>query len=308
MKGKKILCGLTCAALLAAPGAVLADAPDVNLIVNQAHVYGDESTGYPYVNDQYRTMLPLRIINDTLGYDTEWQKDGQIRITDKDQKVDVTLKIGSTDYIANGEAGKFETAPTTKNNRTYLPARDFSEIYGAIYWEKDSNTVWVSQTDQVDYQMVGKKLMRSDGKAIVEVAVPEGYDVLTDTQSEPIVLERDINGVRYLGLNCGQGFDKPVPLFRENGNALEYVTDVNAGASYYVDGDVVYHTDGMNVGGWQYDIQPKRLSVTTLGENGGTKTYELDFVVNDCTLDMKDGKLIATDPKGVEHVIEGIGR
>jgi hypothetical protein len=71
---------------------------------------------------------------------------------------------------------------------------------------------------------------------------------------------------------------------------------------------VVYHTDGVNVGGWQYDIQPKRLSVTTLGENGGTKTYELDFVVNDCTLDMKDGKLIATDPKGVEHVIDGIGR
>lgn len=308
MKSKKLLCGLTCAALLAAPGAVLADAPDVNLIVNQAHVHGDESTGYPYVNDQYRTMLPLRIINDTLGYDTEWQKDGQIRITDKDQKVDVTLKIGSTDYTANGEAGKFETAPTTKNNRTYLPARDFSEIYGAIYWEKDSNTVWVSQTDRVDYQMVGKKLMRSDGKAIVEVAVPEGYEILTGTPSDPIVLERNINDVSYLGIQCNNDVTKPVPLFRDNGDALEYVTDVNAGASFYVDGDVVYHTDGVNVDGWQYDIQPKRLSVTTLGENGGTKTYELDFVVNDCTLDMKDGKLIATDPKGVEHVIDGIGR
>ena len=128
MKSKKLLCGLTCAALLAAPGAVLADAPDVNLIVNQAHVYGDEATGQPYVNDQYRTMLPLRIINDTLGYDTEWQKDGQIRITDKDKKVDVTLKIGSTDYTANGEAGKFETALTTKNNRTYLPAHHLIQL------------------------------------------------------------------------------------------------------------------------------------------------------------------------------------
>ena len=25
-------------------------------------------------------------------------------------------------------------------------------------------------------------------------------------------------------------------------------------------------------------------------------------------IDMKDGKLVAIDPKGVEHVIEGIGR
>ena len=308
MKGKKLLCGLTCAALLAAPGAVLADAPDVNLIVNQAHVYGDESTGDPYVNDQYRTMLPLRIINDTLGYDTEWQKDGQIRITDKDQKVDVTLKIGSTDYIANGEAGKFETAPTTKNNRTYLPARDFSEICGAIYWEKDSNTVWVSQTDQVDYQMVGKKLMRSDGKAIVEVAVPEGYEIFNDNLGDPILSEREINGVQYLVIACNSDLTKPVSLFRDNGKALEYVTDVYSAASFYVDDNVVYHTDGLGNDGPSYEVHPNRLYVTSLGESGETKVYELDFRVNNCTLDMKDGKLIATDPKGVEHVIDGIGR
>lgn len=308
MKSKKLLCGLTCAALLAAPEAVLADSANVNLIVNSAQVYGDEATGQPYVNDQYRTMLPLRIINDTLGYDTEWQKDGQIRITDKDKKVDVTLKIGSTDYTANGEAGKFETAPTTKNNRTYLPARDFSEIYGAIYWDKDSNTVWVSQTDKVDYQMVGKKLMRAEGKTIQEVAVPAGYEILTGTPSDPIVLERAINGVQYLGIKCSNDITKPVPLFRDNGTALEYITDVYGSASVYVDGNVVYHTDGTGAGGWDYTIHPNRLSVTTLGENGGTKTYELDFVVNDCTLDMKDGKLVAIDPKGVEHVIEGIGR
>ena len=34
MKGKKVLAGLTCAALLAAPGAAMAESTDVTLIVN----------------------------------------------------------------------------------------------------------------------------------------------------------------------------------------------------------------------------------------------------------------------------------
>lgn len=308
MKTKKWLCGLTCAAVLAVPGAAFADATDINLIVNNAQVQTNEEVGQPYINNSNRTMIPLRIVNDMLGYDTAWNNDGTIRITNKDGDVDVTLKVGSANYTANGVAGKFHTVPTIKNSRTYLPARDFTEIYGSIYWENESRTVWISQTDGVDYQMVGKKLVRSDNKVMQELTVPQGYQILTNTPSDPIVLQRTINDVTYLGIKCSADISKPIPLFRDNGTALEYVTDVYGSSSFYVDGNVVYYTDGTGAGGWEYPIKPNRLTVTTLGENGFTKEVTVGFAINECTLDMKDGQLIAVDKDGVEHVVEGIGR
>ena len=306
MKSKKLLCGLTCAALLAAPGAVLADAPDVNLIVNQAHVYGDEASGYPYVNDQYRTMLPLRIINDTLGYDTEWQKDGQIRITDKDQKVDVTLKIGSTDYTANGEAGKFETAPTTKNNRTYLPARDFGELYGSVYWDQASHTVWMTDSQIPLYRVMGDSLMRTSVDGTQRMMLDDAHQVSALNGDAVSAVKSATDGKMYVAVQYDNNATRQCVLFRDEGTALEDTgVTVNATSSFAVDGETVYHTMGTDAGPWTGDIDPYRLLISDGSEE---RSRVLDFKVNECTLDMKDGKLIATDPKGVEHVIDSIGR
>ena len=128
MKGKKLFAGLTCAALLAAPGAAMAESTDVQLIVNDAHVGSSEAEGQVYINDAGRTMIPLRLVSETLDYETNWQPDGSIQITSADGTVDVTLQIGNTAYTANGETGTFATAPTLKNDRAYLPARDFTEL------------------------------------------------------------------------------------------------------------------------------------------------------------------------------------
>ena len=102
MKGKKLFAGLTCAALLAAPGAAMAESTDVQLIVNDAHVGSSEAEGQVYINDAGRTMIPLRLVSETLDYETNWQPDGSIQITSADGTVDVTLQIGSTAYTANG--------------------------------------------------------------------------------------------------------------------------------------------------------------------------------------------------------------
>ncbi|MDU7505276.1 MAG: stalk domain-containing protein [Clostridia bacterium] len=74
MKLKKILAGLTCLALLAAPGAAFADSNNVSLVVNKSLVNSDEAAGQVYINDAGYTMIPLRVVNDAFGYKTDWQK------------------------------------------------------------------------------------------------------------------------------------------------------------------------------------------------------------------------------------------
>ncbi|MDO4281750.1 MAG: copper amine oxidase N-terminal domain-containing protein [Peptococcaceae bacterium] len=302
MKSKKLLATLTCAAVLAAPGAAFADSTDLQLIVNSGHVAGSEAEGQAYINDAGRTMIPLRVVNTVLGYQTDWQADGNIHITGDDGKVDVTLKIGDNDYIANGTAGTFETAPTLKNDRTYLPARDFTELYGQIHWDSATRTVWISQGVDLDYQVVGEKILRANADGIKALALPDGYSIYNNGSTDPIVNEKTIDGVHYLGIMNKDDWQAKIPLYRDNGDSLSYVADIYACANVAIDGDTLYATDGVLASGWDYKVNPNRLSITDT-TTGKTTEKILDFVVNDCTLAMNDGQLTATSPDGTQHVV-----
>ena len=303
MNNKKMMAGLLTAGLLLVPNAALAESTDVNLIVNDTHVVSSEAEGQVYINDAGRTMIPLRLVSETMGYVTNWQPDGSIQITSADGTVDVTLQIGSTAYTANGEAGTFATAPTLKNDRAYLPARDFTELYGSIYWDNDTRTVWISQGEGTDYQAIGTKLMRAQSGMIQQVEMPTGYVIDQSPSSDPIVLERTIDGVTYLGIKCNQqDISQPVPLFRDNGTSLDYVADVYGSSSFYINDNKLYSTDGSGAGGWSNAIDPNRLYVTDL-ETGQTAERTVDFVINDCTLNVVDGVLTATSPDGTQHVV-----
>ena len=302
MKNKRFLCTLACAALLAAPGTALADSTDVSLIVGDEYVVTDEAAGQVYINDAGRTMIPLRVVGDAMGYDTEWSS-GTVHVTGSDGAVDVTMTIGETAYTVNGEAGSFETAPVIKDGRTYLPARDFTELYGDIYWDGATRTVWIAQGVDLQYEAIGDKLLRADENGIQKVALPEGYSVDGTTAYEPIVNVRTIDDVRYLSVDCnGMDFTKPLQLFRDDGEHLTYLTDVWPG-TYYVDGTTVYYTDGVNAGAWVNPVEPDRLYATDLA-TGQTAEYHVGFAVNACTLEKQDGQLVAVDRDGTVHVIE----
>ena len=302
MKSKQLFAGLTCAALLAAPSAALADSTDVNLIVNNGYVGSSEENGQVYVSDAGRTMIPLRLVSETMNYTTDWQPDGSIHITSPDGSVDVTLQVGSNAYSANGTAGTFETAPTLKNDRTYLPARDFIELYGDIFWDNDTRTVWIAQGQDLQYQAIGDKLMRADANGIQQVTLPEGYAINGGMDFEPIVSYRTINGITYLALQCNKGnFKDPVQLFRDNGESLGYLTDIYPSA-FYADGNIIYSTDCVYAGGWTRPVNENLLYITNL-TTGKTTQQTVDFAINNCTLDMVDGVLTATSPDGTQHTV-----
>lgn len=317
MKRKRIIAGLTCAALLTAPTAAMAESTDVNLCVNHGWIGGWEETGQTYISDDGRTMIPLRLVNTVLGYRTDWQPDGSIQITSTDGTVDVTLAVGSTAYTADGVAGTFETAPTLKNDRTYLPARDFAELYGSIYWDGDTRTVWIAQSAETMYQAIGEKVLRADENGIQELALPERFNIYNPGGTEPLLMERTINGVHYLGLLCEPAngdlsaiFQSMVPIFRDEGDSLFHVMDAYPG-SYYIDEEngVGYGTAGVNAGPWKVPIGEDVLytcGLNTPDSMGQLIYHKLDFKIDDCTLDMEDGVLIATSPDGTVHRIENL--
>lgn len=301
MKSKRLMAGLMGAALLMVPSAALAESTDVHLLINNVYVGGTEETGEAYISDEGRTMIPLRLVSDVLEYQTEWKPDGSISITDMAGKVDVQLTIGSLNFTANGETGIFETVPTLKNGRTYLPARDFSELYGKVCWDGDTRTVWITQNEETQYQVIGTKLMRADVESIQHVTLPDGYTIYHAGYAEPIVGRRVIDDTTYLAIMCKASWTEPVPLFRDDGTHLTYLTDIYP-SSFYVDDNAVYYTDGVNAGAWNNPIEPNRLYIATIGDDdSATVSVNVGFAINQCTLGMEGNVLIATDLDGDRH-------
>ena len=301
MKGKKLFAGLTCAALLAAPGAAMAESTDVQLIVNDAHVGSSEAEGQVYINDAGRTMIPLRLVSETLDYETNWQPDGSIQITSADGTVDVTLQIGSTAYTANGEAGTFATAPTLKNDRAYLPARDFTELYGSIYWDGDTRMVWIENRETPTYRVLGNNLLRADADAIAPVTMPEGYEVSSLGKPDRVASQRIIDGTGYVAINYNMNHSQQCPLFRDDGDQMTYIATINGSSSFWVEDDTLYYTAGIDAGPWSDYIDPTRLFKMTIG--GESVSCDVGFAINACTISVDGDVLTAVDADGVTHEV-----
>lgn len=83
---KKWVAGVTMATVLGfsvvpAYAAVEVGSTDLTLVVNGKTVTTNEEIGQPFITTDGHTMIPLRLVNSELGYDTDWEEDGSIHIT-----------------------------------------------------------------------------------------------------------------------------------------------------------------------------------------------------------------------------------
>jgi len=98
----------------------------------------------PYLKDG-KMMVPLRIITEVLGGKAEWSPDTkEVKIT-FDDKV-VSMVIGSTVAIVNGQAINLEAPPEIKEGTTFVPLRFISDVFGfEIEWIESTKTAKITR-------------------------------------------------------------------------------------------------------------------------------------------------------------------
>jgi len=98
----------------------------------------------PYLKDG-KMMVPLRIITEVLGGKAEWNADTkEVKIT-FDDKV-VSMVIGSTVAIVNGQAINLEAPPEIKEGTTFVPLRFISDVFGfEIEWIESTKTAKITR-------------------------------------------------------------------------------------------------------------------------------------------------------------------
>lgn len=114
-----------------------------------------QDLGYPTVING-RTLVPIRIISENMGYNVEWENKEQ-KVTISDSKTKIEFKIGENTALVNGkkvpmdtrEDGNGKIVPVdTKaqlvGSRTYVPIRFISENMGAtVDWKIEGKTLYV---------------------------------------------------------------------------------------------------------------------------------------------------------------------
>ncbi len=100
-------------------------------LLNGAKVPVDEESEKtaPYLNDEDRTMVPIRFISEAFGAKVEWVDDTQeVKIQSDDAAIVMT--VDKADYTINGDVKEMDTVPVIKNDRTFVPVRFIAEALG----------------------------------------------------------------------------------------------------------------------------------------------------------------------------------
>ncbi len=112
------------------------------VIVDNEKIEFTEELGFPYLTKSNRTMVPVRIISETMGYEVDWEHETQkVLISNGDKNIE--LEIGKSVASVNGKTvpidvrdgkpadTKAELVPVKDSSRTYVPLRFVSETMGA---------------------------------------------------------------------------------------------------------------------------------------------------------------------------------
>lgn len=123
----------------------------------------------PPIMQNDRVLVPMRLIFEALGATVEWDEYNQYVKATKDQ-IDITMQIGNSTMVKNGEYITLDTAPILLNGRTLVPVRAVAESLDAtVEWRGEINTV-----------VIEKKVIPKRYATETVVYAPDAESIITD--------------------------------------------------------------------------------------------------------------------------------
>lgn len=117
---------------------------EINININSVDVIFTESTGNPYVDENYRTQVPLRVTMEQAGAEVTWDSESYTAIIEKRGTV-VKVPIGLKYIDVDGKQIPTDTAAVIIDGKTYLPIRPVLEAVDFnVSWDNELQTVFAS--------------------------------------------------------------------------------------------------------------------------------------------------------------------
>ena len=105
------------------------------ITVNGKQVQLSDYLGRPYITEGDRTMVPLRVVSESMGFKVDWEEKGQIIYVENKTLGRKLIFIIGENVATLNDKPKFideneSVAPVLKDNRTYIPLRFVAENMG----------------------------------------------------------------------------------------------------------------------------------------------------------------------------------
>ena len=139
------------ASILTAGMSTAVFAADINVSVDGTPVQWTDAT--PFINEDNRTLVPLRPIANALGLTVTWDSAAKQAVF-SDGSFDTIFTIDSNICQFSSAFGEAHTEMDTEaviaNGRTYAPARYLAEAFGyTVGWDNASKSVTISSEAEV---------------------------------------------------------------------------------------------------------------------------------------------------------------
>ena len=101
----------------------------------------------PFIDENGRTLIPVRFVTESLGATVEWiEKYQEVKI--KKDNVNISIMINDRDIVVNGRIKTMDTKAIIKEDRTFVPIRYVAEELGAtVGWDPNTRTVIITTQD-----------------------------------------------------------------------------------------------------------------------------------------------------------------
>lgn len=141
---KKATCILLTIILITSFVTFQATAQEQNIVVKIDGEVVEFPDAKPFIDEQSRTLCPIRFIAENLGAEVLWNNEDKTVSIKKDD-TDILLKIGDNTAVVNGVEKTFDTYPQIFEDRTYVPLRFISETLEMdVDWDGETKTVIIT--------------------------------------------------------------------------------------------------------------------------------------------------------------------
>jgi len=120
-------------------------ANDIIISLGDELITFNESTGKPFIDENNRTLVPLRIIMEKIGAEVGWDSESNYVLVKYDSAL-IGVPIDKKHIVVNGEVKETDTAAIIKEERTYIPLRAILETIGyGLEWDNQSQTIRIAE-------------------------------------------------------------------------------------------------------------------------------------------------------------------
>lgn len=178
-----------------------------NLSIDGKVVNFTDELGHPYLTKTDRTVVPVRIISENMGYKVDWENATR-KVFVSNEKNKIQLQIGKNTAIVNGKTVPIDVqngkpvdtkamlVPAKGSHRTYVPLRFVSEAMGAeVKYERKNGVNYIEIN-------TGKKPEKPTNSTTVTIKQAELTKVGEGYNQHIVDLAKKYN---YSTMNLGEG-------------------------------------------------------------------------------------------------------